>query len=344
VTVCLLGLGSNLGDRTRNLDLAVDAIGVHASIDVDAVSRYHATVPIGGPQGQGEFLNAVLRLRTALSPEELMRHLLDVEHRLGRRRTQRWGPRTIDLDVLLFGQHQRKTPDLRIPHPRMAFRRFVLQPAVEIAAEMVHPEIDWTIARLLEHLDAAPPYIAVAGLPKAGKTHLAAAVSDRCGVKLITDPLATLEKGPARDGGRDDSTMDWDVLDVRSRVLRRGGPADGLAESISDFWIEQTRAYAETWLSDAEQVRYRGDHAETVRHVVPPKLLVLLELAPCESLSRLRKFEPAAEGWDERRLEMLQRQLEDLACAPRRQPLLRVAAETPSQAVDDVLAAIETMR
>lgn len=344
MTVCLVGLGSNLGDRTRNLDLAVESIGAHGGIEVVAVSRYHDTTPIGGPTGQGDFLNAAARLRTNLSPEELMQHLLQVEHRLGRRRLQRWGPRIIDLDILLFGEYQRQSRDLRIPHPRMGFRRFVLQPAAEIAADMVHPEIGWTIAELLEHLDSAIPYIAVAGLPKAGKTDIAGAAADRCRATLIADPLAQIYRGRMADCDQHDSTVHREILDSRCRAVHRDGFVGRAGESISDFWVEQTLPHAETWLSDADEVRYREHHTEMIRGVVPPKLLVLIEISASESLKRLEKSDVTAGGWDEQRLATLERRLDELTAASRNHPVLRVSAENPSQAVDDVVAAIETMR
>ena len=100
---CLLGLGSNVGDRTAQLDAAVQLICGHPQIRCVGTSRYHATRPVGGPSGQDAFLNAALRIRTTLAVDELFVVLQDVEQRLGRRRLERWGPRTIDIDILLYG-------------------------------------------------------------------------------------------------------------------------------------------------------------------------------------------------------------------------------------------------
>jgi 2-amino-4-hydroxy-6-hydroxymethyldihydropteridine diphosphokinase len=135
-------------------------------VDRLRTSACHATKPIGGPPGQGDFLNAAARLETTLSPRELLAALQKIEHKLGRKRTRRWEARPIDLDLLLYGDlclRETSPPaPLEIPHPRMAFRRFVLEPAAEVAADMVHPKIGWTIQELRDHLVNAPPYIAIA--------------------------------------------------------------------------------------------------------------------------------------------------------------------------------------
>ena len=121
--------------------------------------------------------------------------LEQIENRLGRRRTERWGPRTIDLDLLLYDELVLDTPTLVLPHPRMAWRRFVLEPAAEVAGTMLHPTIRWTIARLLEHLNSARPYVAITGPIAAGKTQLAerlaAAISARLMVEQPDGPCSS---------------------------------------------------------------------------------------------------------------------------------------------------------
>ena len=130
-----LGLGSNLGDRAAHLQRAVAALP-----DVAAVSPVYETEPVGGPEGQDPYLNLVVELRTDRSP----RQLLELAHRLeaaaGRVRTVRFGPRTLDVDVLLVGDLRVDEPDLVVPHPRMAERRFVLVPLADLAPELVPPE------------------------------------------------------------------------------------------------------------------------------------------------------------------------------------------------------------
>ncbi len=172
MSLCLIGLGSNQGNRQAILDAAVARLAAHPQINVVAASAWRETAPVGGPPGQPRFLNGALTLRTSLGPPELLALLQCVETELGRERAERWGPRTIDLDLLLYDDAVLNTPALVIPHPRMACRRFVLEPAAEVAGAMLHPTIGWTVARLLEHLNAARRYVAVTGPIAAGKTQL----------------------------------------------------------------------------------------------------------------------------------------------------------------------------
>jgi 2-amino-4-hydroxy-6-hydroxymethyldihydropteridine diphosphokinase len=121
-------------------------------INVQAVSSYHETVPVGGPSGQGAYLNAAASLKTTLDPFALLHRLQEIELRLGRARTERWGPRTLDLDLLLYNDLVLDTSELTVPHPRMGVRRFVLEPLAEIAAGAVCPVTGRTVARMLEDL------------------------------------------------------------------------------------------------------------------------------------------------------------------------------------------------
>ena len=123
-----LGLGSNLGDRRGHLGAAVAALP-----DVVAVSPVYETEPVGGPPGQGPYLNLVVALETELSPRELLEVGQRLEESAGRVRTDRHGPRTLDVDVLLVGDLVVREPDLVVPHPRMWKRRFVLVPLADLA-------------------------------------------------------------------------------------------------------------------------------------------------------------------------------------------------------------------
>lgn len=165
-----IGLGSNLGDRKGTLDAAVAALGETPGVAVRAVSAYRETVPVGGPAGQGGFLNAAAHLETTLDPLDLLDALQAIERRSGRVRTVRWGERTLDLDILLFGTTFLETRRLQLPHPRLGLRRFVLDPLAEIAPDLIDPASRQTIAELLANLDRRPRLVALdgpTGLPKA---------------------------------------------------------------------------------------------------------------------------------------------------------------------------------
>jgi 2-amino-4-hydroxy-6-hydroxymethyldihydropteridine diphosphokinase len=159
-TLALIGLGSNLGDRKATLEAAAAALRESPGITVRAVSPFHETEAVGGPTGQGTFLNAAAALETTLDPASLLHRLREIEARLGRVRTVRWGERTLDLDLLLLGDEIIDTPNLTVPHLRMAVRRFVLAPLAEVAPEAVDPLTRQTVRDLLANLDRRPGLIA----------------------------------------------------------------------------------------------------------------------------------------------------------------------------------------
>ena len=134
-----VGLGSNLGDREEMLRLAIAGLAADPAIEVLAVSTFRETDPVGFRE-QPRFLNAAAELETVLAPDALLARLLAVERALGRTRTgRRFGPRTIDLDLLVFGHEVVDRPALRVPHPRLAERRFMLEPLAELAPDLVVP-------------------------------------------------------------------------------------------------------------------------------------------------------------------------------------------------------------
>jgi 2-amino-4-hydroxy-6-hydroxymethyldihydropteridine diphosphokinase len=129
---CYIGIGSNLGDREKNIDGAVQKLRETEGIDVVKVSPLYDTAPLGGPP-QPRFLNGVVEIETVISPEKLLSILRNIEDQLGRERKIKNGPRTIDLDILTYGEEKIDEPGLHIPHPRMNEREFVMKPLRDIS-------------------------------------------------------------------------------------------------------------------------------------------------------------------------------------------------------------------
>ncbi|MFW6045174.1 MAG: 2-amino-4-hydroxy-6-hydroxymethyldihydropteridine diphosphokinase [Planctomycetota bacterium] len=147
-----IALGSNLGQRRTILRGAFSHLDQHETIRVVSTSRFYETEPVGGPE-QGKYLNAAAGLLTGLTPHELLYALQTIEDHFGRTRRVRWGPRTLDLDLLLYEDRIIQSRDLTVPHPRMHQRRFVLEPLAEIAPDAVHPGLETTVRELLAELN-----------------------------------------------------------------------------------------------------------------------------------------------------------------------------------------------
>ena len=153
-----IALGANLGDRRAALEGAVQAVGAAALCRVVRVSRWIETEPVGGPP-QPPFLNGAAEVETLLGPRAFLDLLLAVERSFGRERRVKWGPRTLDLDLLLWGDAVIVEPGLTVPHPRMRERRFVLEPLSEIAPDIRVPGAGATVRELLlRHGDMMPVF------------------------------------------------------------------------------------------------------------------------------------------------------------------------------------------
>ena len=155
MTTAYLALGSNVGDRRGYLDAALRRLRAEPGVRVTAVSPYYETEPVGGPPDQRRFLNAVAAAETDLAPQALLRLLLEIEHRFGRVRTAKDAPRTLDLDLLLYGDQTWDESELTIPHPRMHERAFVLVPLADVAPDATHPRLRVPIRELLAGLPEA---------------------------------------------------------------------------------------------------------------------------------------------------------------------------------------------
>ncbi|MGI8981953.1 MAG: 2-amino-4-hydroxy-6-hydroxymethyldihydropteridine diphosphokinase [Pirellulaceae bacterium] len=326
MATALVGLGSNLGDRNAALKRAIELLSKEPRIRVEAVSSFRQSKPAGGPEGQGAFLNAAARLDTSLSPEELLAKLLAMEDQIGRVREERWGPRVIDLDLLLYGRVECKTPTLELPHPRMCYRRFVLEPAAEIAGEMVWPVNGWTVERLRHNLDSTPRYVAFSCVKE--------------DFEKVVDSLIQITTCSVIHGWSHSDTL-IETFGTRQWMekavsLQRQRNAEALASSarlsekpwiVSDFWADFEFDEAECLLHANETCRDSetlGRLKEYRSLVQQPRLVVVLDNRD-PTLEIVRK-----------RLDVLRRQ-------PDSPPSLQLCMDDPRIARREVLAAMQAM-
>lgn len=352
---CLIALGANLGDRAATLDAALAAISADPQTRVVARSSYHETPAIGGPAGQQPFLNAAARIDTLRSCEATWEMLANVERQLGRVRDVRWGPRTVDLDLLLYDKLELATPQLEIPHPRMAFRRFVLAPAAEVAADMRHPSTGWTIAQLLAHLDVRPNYVALAGPIGAGKSQLAQQLGTLTGWRVIHEPVvdARLSAYYADRCGTTRNT-ETAILEERSRLLAREVWDDPVRWTVSDFWFDQSLAFAEWAAREGNSGEacagstfldvVDGAWSNAASKIAQPKIVVWLDAPDDLLLERIRlrgrEYEQRLSAED---LDALRRALLGRLRRHGVGPVLRLDAARLDLAAVEVRAAAEAM-
>ena len=152
MAIAYLGLGSNVGDRKDNLKQAINKISEVTGIEVTKISSRYETKPYGKTD-QPDFINMAIEIDTNLSPLDLLGTVLAIEHELGRVTTEVWGPRTIDIDILLYEDLELDLADLKVPHPEMHLRSFVIDPMDEIASKREHPKLHISIGKIKENLD-----------------------------------------------------------------------------------------------------------------------------------------------------------------------------------------------
>lgn len=346
MSIALIGLGSNLGDRARNLERAIELLEKDPQIDVSSTSSWHATRPVGGPSGQDDFLNGAITLDTSHVPHSLLRRLQEIENQLGRHRGLRWGPRTIDLDFLLYDEMVLDSPELRLPHPHMAIRRFVLAPAVEVASAMIHPVTGWSVERLWQHLQQHSSYVALAGPIGVGKSELSGALIEQNGGRLVAERVdeKALERFYADPSGRAWET-EIEFLRQRADQLNASDWPREPELTISDYWFDQSVAFANLWLSTEWQAEFQEKWLQHRARVVLPKLLILLDAPASELVARIARRGRSCEmSLNETWLDLLRHQLELRALHPDTGPHLRVDATDLPAALSEIASSIEAMR
>ena len=376
---CLIGCGSNLGRRREQLDRGLELLRFMPGVDLVAVSRYLETRPVGGPPDQGPFLNGACLVETDLAPRDLLGALFAVENTLERRREDRWGERTIDLDLLLYDDLVVDSLDLTLPHPRMATRRFVLEPSAEIAAELHYPPGNCTVRELLDNISVPHPLVAVVGVPGSGAREVATAVADATLARLVQAPVplplptaARLEsRTDSPDGGAgSDPAARWlAAAEAWQRPLLSRDWSDDPHGTIADYWLGVVPAAAAVQVSASEWLRFEHGFERLAAAAVAPHVAIFLRVSKDELRERVafrsRQGGLASDIFSEipvgtavaqadideqvATLERLQERIERrLRCPPERCPrapkaVISIAADDLAAACAEATAAVEAM-
>lgn len=275
---CLIGVGANLGNRSRTIAFAAEQLCSETGVTSLQTSSNYASHPTGGPVGQGDFLNSAFLLETSLPAEALLRVLQHVEQSAGHVKQDRWGARHLDLDLLLYDDSLIEHANLIVPHPRMSFRRFVLNPSADIAPEMIHPANQLTVRELLHRLDTLPNYVAIGGGTYRQRSSLArdiAAQSSSVKHLLAEPPHRSEEDSPSRV-----LQAAIEFLVQQRDHLQSLEVASTDAGWISDFWLNETRAIMSRCLPQTKLIEFGKQWHRLADGVVEPMLVVLLDASP----------------------------------------------------------------
>lgn len=297
-TTAYIGLGSNLDDRLGFINKALDALKANTNIDLLRVSDFVETKPLGN-LAQPNYLNAAAELKTSLKPQELLDNLQEIENGLGRKRSgQKWQSRTIDLDILLYGDKVIETENLTIPHKQMHLRSFVLKNLCQLNPQLPHPVLKTTVSRLAERLNGGdfvldadkPQLISVAGLIGVGKTTLAGKLVENISAELILEPYDTNPFLPQVYAGKKELSLHSQLFFLLNRTEQLSGHKFTPAQKIiTDYIFEKELIYADCLLETEHLKLYRQLYPDCLNSIIKPSLVVYLHDSASNCLERIHK-------------------------------------------------------
>lgn len=333
--IAYVALGSNLGSRQKNISKALDAIASVRNINLLRTSGLTESKPLADKK-QNDYLDCVAQIKTNLPPDKLLKTLKKIEASLGRKKSEKWSSRTIDLDILLYGKKVVRTKDLIIPHPQMHLRSFVLKGLCEIDSQIIHPVLKEDVALLYSRLkdknfyidENRPKLISVAGVIGAGKTTLAAGLKDVFGYDLIKEAYDTNPFLPKVYAGQKSFALDSQLYFLVSRCEQLQ-PENIKAEiAVSDYVMEKEMIYARLWLDSVQFDLYRKINEVMVKSVLTPAVVVYLKSQPNGCLKRIKqRSRPYEQDIDLNFLENLHSGYEKLFDSFSRCPVIIVDAE-----------------
>ena len=296
-TTAYIGLGSNIDDRKAHIENAIERLsGIEQTGNV-RTSSIIETKPLAGME-QPPYLNTVAEVKTALSAERLFLQLQKIENSLGRTRRAKWSPRTIDLDLLLFGREVINTSELTVPHRQTHLRSFVLNALCELDGDFIHPVLNKPVKELARRLNGndfvlradIPQLICVTGVIGVGKTTLAKELSGALGCKLVLEAYDTNPFMPEVYAGKNELALDSQLYFLASRIeqLNRESLSPGQV-IISDYTFEKENIYAARLLNAEQQDLYKRIHRQLAGNITEPILVIYLRDTTENCLERIQK-------------------------------------------------------
>jgi len=301
-----VGLGSNLGQREENIKKALESLAAEGSIKLCRSSSIIESAPLAAKK-QPNYLNCVAEITTSLNADELLKVLKKTELSGGRKESnpfdklragEKWSNRTIDLDILLFGNEIIQRSELVVPHSQMHLRSFVLGGLCELTPQLVHPVLAESVSVLYNRLGGKDFYfdtdraqlISIAGVIGAGKSTLAGGLSDKFGFKLIKEAYETNPFMKRVYAGDKTVALDSQLYFLLSRCEQmklQSLMPDQVA--VSDYIIDKELIYANLWLDSVQLEMYEKINAVMDKTVAEPSLAVYLKLGPAKCLERIKK-------------------------------------------------------
>jgi deoxyguanosine kinase len=331
--IAYIGLGSNLDDRKSAIDRALEMLSKTEKIRVTRVSDLIETAPLGH-FNQPKFINGVAEVKTTLSAEGLYEKLAEIEILLGRKRQGKWMPRTIDLDLLLFGSEVVNGLHLTIPHPQMHMRSFVLKGLCQLNPDLLHPIIKEPMKELAVRLGGQdfmlnlhlPQLISVAGIIGVGKTTLAKGLSKKLGCELLLEPYDTNPFMPDVYAGKKELALDSQLYFLTNRISQLN---HNILEPgrivISDYIFNKERIYANRLLNPQQLDLYEMIFQSISAGVTQPVLVIYIQDSVQRCLERIHnRNRPYEQKIELQFLEVLSCDYEQLFADLKICPVIRI--------------------
>jgi len=334
-TTTYIGLGSNLGYRQGHINTALKMLNDLGTVELIRVSDFIETKPLAGAD-QPDYINAVVELETPLAAHNLLGELVRIEIALGRAPAEKWAPRTIDLDLLVFGAEKISTPELTVPHRQMHMRSFVLRGLCQLNPELVHPVLGEPVTELAGRLNGCdfiirpdlPQLVSVAGIIGVGKTTLAEKLAAALSAELLREPYDTNPFMPEVYAGKKELALDSQFYFLTHRVEQldpgRLGPG---RVAVTDYIFDKELIYGKRLLDARQFDVYERAFGPLAKTVAGSVLVVYLNDSPQNCLDRIhRRNRPYEQRIQLDFLEKLAGDYDRLFQDWRQSPLIRLSA------------------